>query len=108
MTQIFSSDLADNRGLLSQHILKQSVAAQSDGSQRAATCRLFFDYVDVQDSTTAFFKLIANTNHGMFDDLLRLLLLNTEETLSAMARSEVRRVGKEGVRTCRHRWSPEH
>src|SRR3546814_11191922 len=94
MTQIFSSDLADNRGLLSQHILKQSVAAQSDGSQRAATCRLFFDYVDVQDRTTAFFTLIANTNHGMFADLLRLSLLTTEETLSAL-RSAPSTVGKE-------------
>ncbi|HET8729041.1 MAG TPA: hypothetical protein VFO41_16185 [Alphaproteobacteria bacterium] len=89
MSQIFSSDLADNRGLLSQHVLKQSVAVQSDNSVRAATCRLFFDYVDVQDNTTAFFKLIANTNHGMFDDLLRLLLLNTEETLTAMAPPDV-------------------
>ncbi|HET8727580.1 MAG TPA: hypothetical protein VFO41_08740 [Alphaproteobacteria bacterium] len=89
MSQIFSSDLADNRGLLSQHVLKQSVAAQSDNSMRAATCRLFFDYVDVRDNTTAFFKLVANTNHGMFDDLLRLLLLNTEETLAAMAPPDV-------------------
>jgi hypothetical protein len=89
MSQIFSSDLADNRGLLSQHVLKQSVQSQSDSSLRAATCRLFFDYVDVRDNTTAFFKLIANTNHGMFDDLLRLLLLNTEETLAQMAPPDV-------------------
>src|SRR3546814_4538432 len=39
--------------------------------------------------TTLFRSLIANTTHGMFDDLLRLLLLNTEETLSAMAPPDV-------------------
>lgn len=89
MTTIFASDLADNRGLLSQHLLKQSVAAQTDADLRAATCRLFFDYVDASDGTTAFFKLIAATNHGMFDDLLRLLLQNTEETLAGMAPPDV-------------------
>src|SRR3546814_15088923 len=34
--------------------------------------------------------------------------LNTNGLLPAMNRSEERRVGKEGVRTCRSRWSPYH
>lgn len=84
MTMIFTSDIEDNRGLLSQHVLHQAVQPQADITLRAATCRLFFEYVDVEHGGTAFFKLIAIANHAMFDDLMRLLIHNTAETVNAM------------------------
>lgn len=85
MTMIFSRDIEDNRGLLSQHVLRQAVQPQADGTLRAATCRLFFDYTDVETGSTAFFKLIGIANHAMFDDLMRLLMQSTTETVSQMA-----------------------
>lgn len=84
MTMIFTSDIEDNRGLLSQHVLKQAVQPQADATLRAATCRLFFEYFDVDTGTTAFFKLITIANHAMFDDLMRLLMQNTAETVNAL------------------------
>lgn len=82
MSVVFSSDISDNRGLLSQHVLKQAVQPQADDTLRAATCRLFFDYVDKESGSTAFFRLISIANHAMFDDLMRLLMRNTMETIS--------------------------
>jgi hypothetical protein len=38
---------------------------------------------------TAFFKLITIANHAMFDDLMRLLVNNTAETVSAMGAPDV-------------------
>lgn len=89
MSMIFASDLADNRGMLSQHVLKQSVASQASKSLRETTCRLFFDYRNVQDGATAFLKLITVTNDGMFEDLLNLLQQNVEETIAGMGVSDV-------------------
>jgi hypothetical protein len=89
MSMIFASDLAENRGLLSQHVLKQSVAPQASKSLRETTCRLFFDYRNVKDGGTAFLKLITITNDGMFEDLLNLLQTNVEETVTGMGVSDV-------------------
>ncbi|WP_235720791.1 ankyrin repeat domain-containing protein [Magnetospirillum molischianum] len=79
MSMIFSRDIAENRGLLSQHVLRQAVQPQADVTLRAATCRLFFEYFDVETGGTAFFDLIGIANHAMFDDLMRLLMTNTAE-----------------------------
>lgn len=84
MTMIFTSDIEDNRGLLCQHVLHQAVQPQADITLRASTCRLFFEYVDVEHGGTAFFKLISIANHAMFDDLMRLLIHNTGETVNTM------------------------
>lgn len=84
MTMIFSRDIEDNKGMLSQHVLRQAVQSQADVTLRAATCRLFFDYVDVETGSTAFFKLIGIANHAMFDDLMRLLMQSTAETVNLM------------------------
>lgn len=84
MTMIFTGDIGDNRGLLSQHVLHQAVQPQADITLRAATCRLFFEYVDVENGGTAFFQLITIANHAMFDDLMRLLVHNTAETINSM------------------------
>jgi hypothetical protein len=89
MSALFKGDLTANRGLLSQHVLKQSLAPQADRAQRDATCRLFFDYIDPRDGSSAFFKLIAVANHGMFEDLLRLLMRSTEETVLGMGPPDV-------------------
>ncbi|PKU23630.1 hypothetical protein [Telmatospirillum siberiense] len=89
MTMIFTSDIEDNRGLLSQHVLHQAVQPQADITLRAATCRLFFEYVDVEQGGTAFFKLISIANHAMFDDLMRLLIHNTAETVNSMGAPDV-------------------
>src|ERR1700761_3309549 len=64
MSMIFGSDLAENRGLLSQPVLKQSVASQASKTLRETTCRLFFDYRNVKDGSTAFLQLITVTNDG--------------------------------------------
>ncbi|MDR3436779.1 hypothetical protein [Telmatospirillum sp.] len=85
MSVVFSSDIDENRGLLSQHVLKQAVQPQADAKLRAATCRLFFDYVDVETGSTAFFRLITIANHAMFDDLMHLLMRNTAETVANIA-----------------------
>jgi hypothetical protein len=84
MSGLFTADLSDNRALLSQHVLKQALQSNVDKTQRAATCRLFFDYVDGGTGTTAFVKLIGQANPGMFEDLVRLLLIHTEETVMGM------------------------
>mgnify|MGYP000477669790 CR=1 FL=1 len=89
MCTLFASDLSENRALLSQHILKQAVQSNTDKEQRSATCRLFFDYIDPEDGTTPFHKLIGSANQAMFDDLLRLLLVQTEETVMGMAPPDV-------------------
>src|SRR5260221_2525758 len=89
MSMIFASDLAENRGLLSQHVLKQSVAPQASKSLRETTCRLFFDYRNVKDGGTAFLRLITIANDGMFEDLLNLLQQNVEETVTGMGISDV-------------------
>lgn len=85
MSLIFRGDLDANRGLLSQHVLKQAMAPSADPTLRAATCRLFFDYCDPEDGATAFFTLITVTNHGMFEDLLHLLIAHTNDAVKAMA-----------------------
>jgi hypothetical protein len=89
MCALFTSDLEDNRALLSQHVLKQAVQSSTDKEQRQATCRLFFDYVNAQDGTTAFHKLLGHANHAMFEDLLGLLLQQTEETVMGMSPPDV-------------------
>jgi len=89
MSMIFASDLAENKALLSQHVLKQSVAPQASKTLRETTCRLFFDYRNVKDGATAFLKLISITNDGMFEDLLNLLQQNVEETIAGMGVSDV-------------------
>ncbi len=89
MSWLFQKDLSANRALLSQHILKQATKSNQDAEHRRATCRLFFDYVDERDGTTAFFKLIRVANRGMFEDLLRILLLDTEDTVQYMAPPDV-------------------
>jgi hypothetical protein len=89
MSYLFSSDIESNRGLLSQHVLHQAVQPQADATLRAATCRLFFDYLDEANRSPAFFKLIGIANHAMFDDLIRLLLQNTAETVDQMGASDV-------------------
>lgn len=80
MSQLFSNDIQNNQGLLSQHVLKQAVQPQADAVLRAATCRLFFDYRNDDTASPAFFKLIGIANHAMFDDLIKLLVQNTIET----------------------------
>jgi len=89
MSMIFASDMTENRGLLSQHVLKQSVASQASKTLRETTCRLFFDYRNVKDGGTAFLQLISITNDGMFEDLLNLLQQNVEETVTGMGISDV-------------------
>ncbi|MBK1663101.1 hypothetical protein CKO38_03275 [Rhodospirillum rubrum] len=84
MSMIFSSDIEQNQAMLSQHVLRQALQPQADVTLRAATCRLFFDYVDTKTGGTAFFKLVTIANHAMFDDLMRLLMRNTSETVVAM------------------------
>lgn len=84
MSGLFQNDLKENKALLSQHILKQATKSNQDAEHRRSTCRLFFDYVDQRDGTTAFFKLIRLANHSMFEDLLRILLADTEETVQGM------------------------
>jgi hypothetical protein len=84
MSGLFAADLSDNRALLSQHVLKQALQSNVEKTQRAATCRLFFDYVDANSGTTAFVKLIGQANPGMFEDLVRLLMIHTEETVLGM------------------------
>lgn len=89
MSMIFSSDIDENRALLSQHVLKQAVQPQADITLRSATCRLFFDYVDEEKGSTAFFNLIRIANHAMFDDLMKLLMQNAAETVGAMGAGDV-------------------
>lgn len=89
MSMIFGSDLKENKALLSQHVLKQSVASQASKTLRETTCRLFFDYRNVKDGSTAFLQLITITNDGMFEDLLNLLQQNVEETVAGMGVSDV-------------------
>lgn len=89
ISSLFASDLADNRQLLSQHILKQALQSSTDKEQRTATCRLFFDYINPEDGTTAINKLVATANQAMFEDLLRLLLMQTEETVTGMSPPDV-------------------
>ena len=89
MCGIFAGDLADNRALLSQHVLKQAVQSNTDKEQRQATCRLFFDYVNAEDGTTAFHKLLGHANTAMFEDLLGLLMQQTEETVMGMSPPDV-------------------
>jgi len=89
MCGIFAADLADNRALLSQHCLKQAVQSNTDKEQRQATCRLFFDYVNTEDGTTAFHKLLGQANTAMFEDLLGLLMQQTEETVMGMSPPDV-------------------
>ena len=84
MSTIFSSDISTNRGLLSQHVLRQAVQPQADDTLRAATCRLFFEYVDIETGGTAFFTLIPIASHAMFDDLIKLLISNTQEVVNTM------------------------
>src|SRR3546814_14433099 len=50
-----------------------------------------------------FASLDALTRRKMQDELLRLW---DDTHFTVLFRSEERRVGKEGVRTCRSRWSP--
>lgn len=89
MSRLFASDIEENRGMLTQHVLHQAVQPQADGALRAATCRLFFDYTDEQTCAPAFFKLIGISNHAMFDDLIRLLIQNTMETVNQTGVSDV-------------------
>ncbi|MBK1698351.1 hypothetical protein [Rhodovibrio salinarum] len=89
MCGIFAADLSDNRALLSQHCLKQAVQSNTDKEQRQATCRLFFDYINAEDGTTAFHKLLGHANTAMFEDLLGLLLQQTEETVVGMSPPDV-------------------
>src|SRR3546814_18808270 len=49
-------------------------------------------------------SLIVPTDKQMLEDLLAAAFNDAREK----ARSEGRRVGKEGVSTCRSRWSPYH
>lgn len=89
MSFLFSDDIEKNHGLLSQHVLRQAVQPQADTTLRASTCRLFFDYLDEKTGAPAFFKLIGISNHAMFDDLLRLLVQNTAETIATTGAADV-------------------
>jgi hypothetical protein len=89
MSFLFSCDVEENQGLLSQHVLHQAVQPQADTTLRAATCRLFFDYVDERHRSPAFFKLIGIANHAMFDDLIRLLVQNTAEAINSVGAPDV-------------------
>lgn len=89
MSYLFASDIEENRGLLTQHVLHQAIQPQADTSLRAATCRLFFDYLDEKNNSPAFFKLIGIANHAMFDDLIRLLVQNTMETINQTGVADV-------------------
>jgi len=89
MCRLFQQDLTDNKAVLSQHILKLANKSNTDAEHRQATCRLFFDYLDETDGTTAFFKLIRVANMAMFEDLLRLLLVDTDATVHAMGPPDV-------------------
>lgn len=89
MSYLFASDIEDNRGLLTQHVLHQAIQPQADAKLRAATCRLFFDYLDEKNDSPAFFKLVGIANHAMFDDLIRLLVQNTMETVNRTGVADV-------------------
>ena len=89
MSFLFSDDIQQNHGLLSQHVLHQAVQPQADANLRASTCRLFFDYLDEESKSPAFFKLIGIANHAMFDDLIRLLIQNTTETIRSMGLPDI-------------------
>ncbi len=89
MCFLFTADIEHNKGLLSQHVLKQAVQPQADSTLRASTCRLFFDYIGDKDGAPPFFKLISITNHAMFDDLMRLLMQNTAETIRTTGAVEI-------------------
>jgi ankyrin repeat protein len=89
MCFLFTTDIEKNKGLLCQHILRTAIQPQADSTLRAATCRLFYDYIGEKDSAPPFFKLIDISNHAMFDDLLRLLMQNTIETVTTMGASDV-------------------
>ena len=89
MSGLFQTDLSENRALLTQHVLKQATKSNQDAEHRRATCRLFFDYIDNRDGSTAFFKLIKVANTSMFEDLLRILLSDTEDKVQSMAPPDV-------------------
>jgi hypothetical protein len=88
MSYLFSEDIERNQGLLSQHVLHQAVQPQADATLRAATCRLFYDYCGEKDGAPAFFKLIPISNHAMFDDLMRLVMQDTMETVRTMGAAD--------------------
>jgi hypothetical protein len=68
MTMIFTSDIADNRGLLSQYVLHQAVQPQADITLRAATCRLFFEYFDAEQGRD---RLLQTDHHRQSCDVRR-------------------------------------
>src|SRR3546814_14261280 len=63
-------------------------------------------------SPTEFFQLQSEFFSSTFDALASEAAKNSEAMLKlagdVVQRSEERRVGKEGVSTCRSRWSPDH
>src|SRR3546814_13114849 len=57
--------------------------------------------VDVGCGTGSFAVMLKRAEPGVN-------LIGVDPDVEELARSEERRVGKEGVRTCRTRWSPMH
>src|SRR3546814_13878149 len=53
-------------------------------------------------------RIFANPNLPEIDDYYEPFTFDYDPLQAAPERSEERRVGKESVRTCRYRWSPNH
>src|SRR3546814_14962651 len=89
------------------HIELNQINAAGFGEYRSGGVLTFFEPVDMTDMTGT----IALFDDPAEDPVLEAALdidatANTIDVVLTDERSEERRVGKEGVRTCRSRWSP--
>src|SRR3546814_15201405 len=89
-----------------------TICAHDSLSVQRVRARLVYTKVKPPGSPMLLAHLMVDTMIDRFlairEPMAKLLTTLQDDLLAPRTRSEERRVGKEGVRRCRSRWSPSH
>lgn len=85
VTRIFFSDLADNEGRLTNHLLQQALSPRTEASERGDIAEAFFEHVGGNRSETVLMKMMETEHRDAVERMLDLLQRCAEDSTSSIS-----------------------
>lgn len=85
VTGIFFSDLAENEGRLTNHLLQQALSPRTEPSERGDIAEAFFEHVGGARSETVLMKLVETDFRDSLERMLDLLQKCAEDATASIA-----------------------
>ncbi len=86
---VLNSDLADNDGKLTRHLLAFATSTKSERSDRANLARALFDYAGGRRQETALMRIVETPDRDLLDESLNLLQKVVEDATAEAAVSDL-------------------